>query len=509
MVALGLFWELRHAAAGVRWLRRAVAAEGDESLLWAKTLWQSAHMGVYGDDLASTARRAPEAQAAAAAAGDAVTIARALNTANYCAAVSDPSPARVALARSVGLCRAAGDDWGAADGLKMLTIACLTQGDDEGLQQAATELCGLATAMGNAFFLAWCHSVRGYAAVQRGLTARARDELQASAALCRQIGDPLTAWLTTVWLADLDALVGDGAAAQAGYTDVLRRASASGGAASQVWGVIGLGRMLREGGDAQASVAVLEPAVPRFAGADPLWKSQFFTAYGAALLDCRRDGAAREALAQALAAAKLLANPNLIAAAQHQLARAAGVCGDLKTAESLHHMSLTLRIQDGLTPGVLESLESLAGLAAHQQSGAEAVRLLAATSALRAELGLPRSPAAMSSAAQAGALARAVLDDAAYLTAAGEGSALTLAAAVAYARRGRGARKRPSAGWASLTPTELQVVRLAAEGLSNPEIASRLFIARGTVKTHLTHVFAKLGLTTRASLAAEATRRGA
>ena len=78
-----------------------------------------------------------------------------------------------------------------------------------------------------------------------------------------------------------------------------------------------------------------------------------------------------------------------------------------------------------------------------------------------------------------------------------------------YARRGRGARKRPSAGWASLTPTELQVVELAAEGLSNPEIARRLFIARGTVKTHLTHVFAKLGLTTRASLAAEATRRGA
>jgi DNA-binding CsgD family transcriptional regulator len=69
--------------------------------------------------------------------------------------------------------------------------------------------------------------------------------------------------------------------------------------------------------------------------------------------------------------------------------------------------------------------------------------------------------------------------------------------------------KRPSSGWASLTPTELQVVKFAAEGLSNPEIGERMSIGRGTVKTHLTHVFAKLGLSTRAALAAEATRRDA
>ena len=509
VVALGLFWELRQAVVGARWLRRAVAGEGDGSVLWAQTLWQSAHLGVYGDDLATTARRAPQAEAAAAVAGDAVTIARTLNTANYCAAVSDPAAARVALARSIGLCLAAGDDWGAADGLKMATIACLMEGDDEGLQQTAAELWHLATTMENAFFLAWCHSVRGYAAVQRGLISQAREELKASAVLCRQIGDPLTAWLTTVWLADLDALVGDAGAARAGYSDTLRRASARGGAVSQVWGILGLGRLLREGGDAQASLAVLESAVPRFTRADPLWKSLFFTEYGAALLDCASDGAAQAALAEGLAAGKLLANQNLIAGAQYQLARAAAARGDLMTAESLHHVGLTLRVQNGLTPGVLESLEALGALAAQQQSGAESVRLLAATSAIRADLGLPRSPAAVTATSQALAVARAILDDAAYMTATGEGSALTLAAAAAYARRGRGVRKRPSSGWASLTPTELQIVKLAAEGLSNPQIASRLFIGRGTVKTHLTHVFAKLGLTSRASLAAEAIRRGA
>jgi DNA-binding CsgD family transcriptional regulator/tetratricopeptide (TPR) repeat protein len=76
-------------------------------------------------------------------------------------------------------------------------------------------------------------------------------------------------------------------------------------------------------------------------------------------------------------------------------------------------------------------------------------------------------------------------------------------------RRGRrGPRGRPTSGWDSLTQTELKVARLVAEGLSNPEIAERLFISRGTVHTHVSHVLAKLGLRSRVGLAAEAARRG-
>jgi DNA-binding CsgD family transcriptional regulator len=72
----------------------------------------------------------------------------------------------------------------------------------------------------------------------------------------------------------------------------------------------------------------------------------------------------------------------------------------------------------------------------------------------------------------------------------------------------RGPRKRPRSGWDSLTATELTVVRLVAEGLSNPEIAERMFISRGTVHTHVSHILAKLGLGSRVGLAAEASRRG-
>lgn len=77
-------------------------------------------------------------------------------------------------------------------------------------------------------------------------------------------------------------------------------------------------------------------------------------------------------------------------------------------------------------------------------------------------------------------------------------------------RRGRHVmHRRAQSGWQSLTPSERAVVDLVAEGLSNPQIGQRLYVSRKTVQTHLGHVFAKLHITSRAQLAAEATRRRA
>jgi pimeloyl-ACP methyl ester carboxylesterase/DNA-binding CsgD family transcriptional regulator len=77
-------------------------------------------------------------------------------------------------------------------------------------------------------------------------------------------------------------------------------------------------------------------------------------------------------------------------------------------------------------------------------------------------------------------------------------------------RAGPGSRAlRPTVGWPSLTDAELPVARLAAEGLTNAEVAARLFLSRYTVETHLKHVFAKLGVESRAELAALAAGHGA
>ena len=76
------------------------------------------------------------------------------------------------------------------------------------------------------------------------------------------------------------------------------------------------------------------------------------------------------------------------------------------------------------------------------------------------------------------------------------------------ARHGvRGPRRRPESGWEALTETELKVVRLVAERLTNPQIAERMFISRRTVQTHVSHALAKVGVATRHELAAEAARR--
>jgi DNA-binding CsgD family transcriptional regulator len=83
-----------------------------------------------------------------------------------------------------------------------------------------------------------------------------------------------------------------------------------------------------------------------------------------------------------------------------------------------------------------------------------------------------------------------------------QGMQLDLDAAVAYANRARGERSRPSVGWDSLTPTEARVAALIAQGLSNREIAAELFVSPETVKTHLTHMFDKLGIRSRAAIAA-------
>lgn len=138
---------------------------------------------------------------------------------------------------------------------------------------------------------------------------------------------------------------------------------------------------------------------------------------------------------------------------------------------------------------------------------ADAVRLFAAAEANLTRMGAVRQPQPMFDAVAEIARVRERVDADEFDAAWDEGSKLSLEDAIAFASRGWGPRNRPQAGWDALTPTELKVVDLVAAGLSNPQIAGRLFISPRTVSTHLSHVFAKVGVSSRAELAVAMTKR--
>ena len=71
-------------------------------------------------------------------------------------------------------------------------------------------------------------------------------------------------------------------------------------------------------------------------------------------------------------------------------------------------------------------------------------------------------------------------------------------------RRGR----RPASGWAALTPTEVKIAILVAQGESTPDIARSMFLSRRTVQTYISHILAKLQVKSRVDIVREAMRQG-
>jgi predicted ATPase/class 3 adenylate cyclase/DNA-binding CsgD family transcriptional regulator/Tfp pilus assembly protein PilF len=181
---------------------------------------------------------------------------------------------------------------------------------------------------------------------------------------------------------------------------------------------------------------------------------------------------------------------------------------DFDRAEELAHIALATAARFGLTSGMAQSVELLGVVAASLESVEEAIRLIAAASAAFGRTGYVPGKLDGERTEAAVARLREALGPQAFEAAWVEGERMSLDEAVAYAQRGRGERKRPSSGWKSLTPTELEVTKLVAEGLKNAEIAERMFISKHTAESHLKHIYAKLGISSRTELALEATRRG-
>lgn len=181
--------------------------------------------------------------------------------------------------------------------------------------------------------------------------------------------------------------------------------------------------------------------------------------------------------------------------------------GDLDEASELAHDGLEILHDYGDRAGTASALETIAGLVLAHGEPEQSLRLLAASQRFHADTGIARFPAQADRFDRVLNTARAALDPTDATTYWEEGSALSVADAVSYTRRGRGQRQRPHFGWESLTPAERDVVGLVAEGHTNAEIGKRLFISVNTVKKHLSHVYAKVDVAGRADLAAQVARR--
>jgi predicted ATPase/class 3 adenylate cyclase/DNA-binding CsgD family transcriptional regulator len=427
--------------------------------------------------------------------------------------------------------------------VRALTACCGTAAFDP--EQAAmyfAEAIDLARGLGDKWRLSQLLGFQAYALMMAGDAIAARAAAEEGRELADAIGDRFASGLCRVWgLAGARAILGDLPGADAELADLIAQANAAGDPLCRFNGLSTHSFILGWQGKTDAARAAAEAAIESAAELGVLIEGQGYLTLAAAELAAGDVAAATDALSQGWSRIGDIefATMNMRWRAETELA-----AGDLAAAKSwadqavlettgfFRMLSLTTRARVALAQvdtegaerdaydalacavdlqvqlGLPDILECIACLAARAKSYPQAARLGGAAATIR-----QRTGEVLCKVHEAGYEALvAALQDAMHrqdfnaLWA--EGAALSTEEAIAYAQRGRGERKRPSTGWGSLTPTERDVVRLVSEGLSNRDIATRLFVSPRTIETHLTHVYTKLDLSSRVQLAQEVTRRG-
>jgi DNA-binding CsgD family transcriptional regulator len=506
--ALARWWFLHgHTREGLGFLNRAVERSPTaRSALQASLMSGRALVAMGAGRPALTAETAARGLAIAAERGDHRNRARCLALSSYLPFFTDFAACRELCQQARRYGELAGDRF-AVDFARLLEACALTNRDQH--QEAVTlarEFTGPCLARGERFCAAFGRAVEVWAALFTGDVRRARTLGAESVTIAEPLGDYFTIGLTTFNLAWVTGLGGDIDAATRLMEPVVRSTEHAGQEVELLpWLALIPGKLRLWRGDFAAAAESLEQAT-RFA--EPMtdnWVAiRALPGLATALRRLGRRDEAQALARRGVALGRKLDCPHALAEA---LEESAACLDDPAAAEDLHHQALNVRVEHGLRTFYVDSLEALACLAARAENFEPAARLLAASDAARTVIGYPR-PVINQPGFDAGlAAARAGLGADGYARARSEGAALSLDEAVAYATRRRGARGRAARGWASLTPAEREVVDLAVAGLTNPEIGARLFMSRATVKTHLMHVYAKLGVANRTGLAALAASR--
>ncbi len=400
---------------------------------------------------------------------------------------------------AAALARELDDRWRLSQVFGWQVMAAMAVGDHAAIEAVAQEGSALADAIGDGYTARICRLAVCNAHTFRGEVRQAVEKLRDALAEAAAARDPfcqLTAQLNRVfalaWQGDVDR-------AQE-VLDVLLNFRVSLGDLVDRVVHSGIGLVKQAAGDAVAAREAYAVALQR----TPL-TPQTVSTYVVAplpLLACEEFTAARRLADEVVAASTGIS----LVAGLAARARVALAQGELEQAERDAREALALGAERHGYVMIPDAFEALGYLAGDAGSYREAARLFGMADAARRQTGISRFKIFEADHVTRLAGVRDSLGEDDFQAAWDEGATLTIEEAIAYVGRGRGERRRPTKGWDSLTPTELDVIRLACDGLGNKQIATRLFVSPRTVQAHLSHVYSKLGVTSRVQLAQEASR---
>jgi predicted ATPase/class 3 adenylate cyclase/DNA-binding CsgD family transcriptional regulator len=508
--ALSLYWLfLGHLAEGESRLRAALESGSDAApALRAKVMWGLAYICVFTNDVETIEKLSTECLNIAADLADRRLEARSLLALGWPALLvgvgSDP---RELFERSAELAREIDDSFCLEESLQGLGLTHNFRGDPRVARSALEECLVVARRSGNRWSERQARTWLGLTAVLQGELREARSLLDVAINESRAADDQYILSMALYLQGWTQGLMGDYDDANKSLEDCLEASRASGNVFGVALAAMEWGWLKQALGESEAAAPLEEEAqmlLPALASIG--YEYQNLSLMARARLARGEIGVARDLL-ESIDQSAMPPSQWIRPRFTYAMAKLHWHEGAYEDAEREAHEALVLQRQISDKVGIVDSLELLGAVASSLESFEEASRLIGAAAAVRSSSGYVRVPLETPGHEAILDRARAALGSDGLARAQAEGAAMSLDDAIAYASRGRGARKRPTVGWRSLTPTELQVTQLVVEGLSNPEIGERLFVSRETVKTHLSSIFGKLGVSTRAQVAAAASRR--